>query len=187
MCLAAIFAPVLRSHSHPPVLTGNWRSFILGLAVAGFLQAALRTATCLCTMALALSRPSGITLSIIGRIMVLMAACMRVVPDRPRDFRICATGHKGAMADIRHKTSSKGRLPNWHATALLTGERITIRRKVECRRSTTSPWAPWQRQDRAADCAQGAIFGANISDQRPSLSLGRSTKGHLREDRYQTI
>ena len=89
--------------------------------------------------------------------MVLMAACMRVVPDRPRDFRICATGHKGAMADIRHKTSSKGRLPNGHATALPTGETIAIRRKVQCRRSTTSPWAPWQRQDRAADCAQWRI------------------------------
>jgi len=89
----------------------------------------------------------------------------------------------------RHQTQDvkQGRLPNGHATASPTGETIAIQRKVECRRSTTSPWAPWQRQDRVADCPQWRVSGANISDQRPSLSLGRPTKGHLREDRYRTI
>jgi hypothetical protein len=107
--------------------------------------------------------------------------------SRPRDFRICATGHKGATADIRHKTSSKGRLPNGHATALPTDETIPILRKVQCRRSTTSPWLRGSGRIGWLTVLNGVISGANISDQSPSLSLGRSTKGHLREDRYRTI
>jgi hypothetical protein len=111
------------------------------------------------------------------------------VLSRPRPsegFRICAAGHKGQR---QHQTQDvkQGRLPNGHATPLPTGETIAIQRKVECRRSTTSPWAPWQRQDRVVDRPQWRVSGANISDQRPSLSLGRSTKAHLREDCYRTI
>src|SRR5215469_1405259 len=92
--------------------------------------------------------------------------------SRPRDFRVCTTGHKGATADIRHKTSSKGHLPNGHATALPTGETIAIRRKVECRRSTTSPWAPWQRQDRVADCPQWRHLRCKYLRPEPVPELG---------------